>query len=312
MMRRFALVLVLVMAVLPALVPAQEPPKPAVVKSVPQYLQDTSATVRSLRGSGSGTFKVTKDGGVWILTCAHVVEGNRTQREAIVGGAKKTIVEFVDMQILITRIKDGRKVGETILDAEVVRYSDAENGHDLALLRIRDDDYKPKASLKFYLDKELPPIGVELYHCGSLLGNFGAQSITFGIMSQHGRILFGQPFDQAQCTAFPGSSGGAVVMKEDGRYVGMVVRGAGEGFNLIVPVRRIVHWSKQTGIDFILDDTKPVPSMDDLRKVPIDDTDAVRKDANKTDRSFPCLFSWDRPSNLLEVEQIEHMPRLLP
>ena len=38
-------------------------------------------------------------------------------------------------------------------------------------------------------------------------------------------------FDQTTCVAFPGSSGGGVFLKrDDPRYVGMLVRGAGEGF----------------------------------------------------------------------------------
>ena len=62
-------------------------------------------------------------------------------------------------------------------------------------------------------------------------------------MSQVGRVLDlgsggGTVFDQTTVTAFPGSSGGGVFLT-DGKYVGMLVRGAGETFNLIVPVRRM-------------------------------------------------------------------------
>ena len=68
--------------------------------------------------------------------------------------------------------------------------------------------------------------------------------MTSGIISQVGRIHGKVEFDQTTVTAFPGSSGGGVYL-QDGRYVGMIVRGAGEGFNLMVPVRRMVRWAEK-------------------------------------------------------------------
>ena len=77
--------------------------------------------------------------------------------------------------------------------------------------------------------------------------------MTRGIVSQVGRVLSlgtgdGTVFDQTTVTAFPGSSGGGVFLSERsgdkaGQYMGMLVRGAGETFNLIVPVRRMRSWA---------------------------------------------------------------------
>jgi hypothetical protein len=95
-------------------------------------------------------------------------------------------------------------------------------------------------------------------------------------MSQVGRVLQlgsgdGTVFDQTTCAAFPGSSGGGVFLagdkKEDVKYVGMLVRGAGETFNLIVPVRRMQEWSRERGIEWALDPSVATPCLDDIKKI---------------------------------------------
>ena len=151
--------------------------------------------------------------------------------------------------------------------AEVVRYSKDE---DLALLRLRKTDFV-KSSVDFYLEDKIPPLGTDLLHVGSLLGQVGSNSMTTGIMSQHGRIIDKKVFDQTTVNAFPGSSGGGVFLK-DGRMMGMLVRGAGETFNLIVPARRIRAWAKKADIEWAIDDKVELPSEEDLKKIPIEDS----------------------------------------
>jgi hypothetical protein len=257
-----------------ATVVAVDPPKyaaPATKREVPQYLQDVSVTIRSLRGEGSGAFKVTKDGQVWIWTCGHVVEGNRKNRTVIDGkGGQRTVTEFDDLRVIMQEVEDGETTADHGFKAEVIRYSDSEHGEDLALLRLRSKRFKPANSSVFWLDKKIPVLGTDLYHCGSLLGQFGSNSLTHGVMSQHGRMLNGKVYDQVQCTSFPGSSGGIICEMDTGKYVGMVVRGAGEGFTLIVPVRRMIKWAKTVGVDFALDDSIPVPDDVKLKSVGIE------------------------------------------
>jgi S1-C subfamily serine protease len=109
-----------------------------------------------------------------------------------------------------------------------------------------------------------------------LLGQFGSNSLTTGVVSQIGRVLDlganGVIFDQTTVTAFPGSSGGGVFLKSDGRYVGMLVRGAGEQFNLTVPVRRLRDWAKSSKIEWAIDPSLPMPSAEELKKLPIEDS----------------------------------------
>jgi S1-C subfamily serine protease len=264
---------------------------PAAAENVPQYLQDISVTIRADRSEGSGV-AFFRDGQTFIWTAAHVVDGLRTTRMVIdpKTGSPRTVVEFKDAKIIKTLIDNGRTVGRIEMDAEIIRYSDSNHGEDLALLRVRKRDFI-KTSSSFYLDDKIPPLGTRLFHVGSLLGQQGSNSMTTGIMSQHGRLIGKTVYDQTTVTAFPGSSGGGVYL-EDGRYVGMLVRGAGEGFNLIVPVRRMRSWAKKAGVQWALDHDAKMPSQEELDKMPIEDVGKsfVRPGGGKaTDaaKSFP-------------------------
>jgi hypothetical protein len=249
---------------------------------VPQYLQDISVTIRADRSEGSGV--ITNVGGInYVWTAAHVVAGLRHTHSAIVDGTSKTLVEFDDAEVVKELIEDGRMVGQMRFFAEVIRYSDSEFGEDLALLRVRKKDLT-KTRVLFYLDEKIPSLGTELYHVGSLLGQMGSNSMTRGIMSQHGRVLYGVVYDQTTCAAFPGSSGGGVFLR-DGRYVGMIVRGAGETFNLCVPVRRMHGYAKKVGVDFTLDPSIKVPTNDELKKYPIEDVSTYQSRQDRVGNS---------------------------
>lgn len=258
---------------------------------IPQHLQDVSVTIRSdgggQSGEGSGVIFTRKNKAGeninFIWTAGHVVDNLKSTREVVVGGVKKTIVEFKDAKIVKEIKEDGRTIGRLELDAEVVKYSDAETGHDLALLRLRKKNFI-QDTVVFYLNPKLPELGTDLVHVGSLLGFAGANSMTAGIYSQHGRVL---PylnkfiFDQTTVTAFPGSSGGGVFLKGDAQYVGMLVRGAGETFNLIVPVRRMKDYCEKNKIMWALDASLPMPEDDELKKIAVED-EPKEKTENKS------------------------------
>jgi len=117
----------------------------------------------------------------------------------------------------------------------------------------------------------------------------GANSMTDGIYSQHGRLIKSlnkYVFDQTTCTAFPGSSGGGVYLKSDARYIGMLVRGAGEGFNLIVPVRRMRDYCEKHEIMWALDPKLEMPSEDDIKKISIENEPKdEREDSDETKKA---------------------------
>jgi S1-C subfamily serine protease len=251
---------------------------------IPQYLQDLSVTIHAGRSQGSGVIK-TRDGVNYILTAGHVVEGLRHTRSIIdpKTGGSRTKIEFEDAKIVKEIYDDdGRSVGRVIMDAEVLRYSDADNGEDLALLRLRKKNFV-KSSVNFD-SKGIVPVGTDLLHVGSLLGQLGSNSLTTGVVSQQGRVLRGVVYDQSTCAAFPGSSGGGIYRKADGAYVGMIVRGAGETFNLYVPMRRMRTWAERQGIQFVFDDAVAVPTEKVLRSSPIED---VAGEDRKDQKSNP-------------------------
>jgi len=263
-------------------------------RDVADHLQDISVTIRSendyQKSEGSGVL-ITRDIGgekvTFVWTCGHVVDNLRNVRSIIEDGNPKKIVEFNDVQIIKELVEGGRRVGEIKMDATVIKYSDPDDGEDLALLMVRARDYG-KASAKFYLSKDEPiiPIGTQLFHVGSLLGQMGANSMTSGIISQVGRIHGKVEFDQTTVTAFPGSSGGGVYL-QSGEYVGMIVRGAGEGFNLMVPVRRIERWAKKHDIMWALDPSLKSPSIEDIKLLPIESIS--RKGEDKPDTKKKML-----------------------
>lgn len=272
---------------------------------VADHLQDISVTIRAendyQKSEGSGiliTRKIGDEQVTFVWTCGHVVDNLRNVRTIIVEGASVKVIEFDDVQIIKELIEGGRRVGEIKMDATVIKYSDADDGEDLALLMVCAKDYG-KASTKFYLDKEEPiiPIGTQLFHVGSLLGQMGANSMTSGIISQVGRIHGKVEFDQTTVTAFPGSSGGGVYL-QDGRYVGMIVRGAGEGFNLMVPVRRMKRWATRHDIMWALDPSLTPPSLDDIKKLPVEST---KKKKGKKDEGGEEKSSSRRKSSKSEL-----------
>ena len=182
-------------------------------------------------------------------------------------GQERTLVEFDDAKSVKTLIENGRTIGRLEVFSQVVRVSKEE---DLALLRIRQNNFT-KESVEFYLEEKLPPVGSQLIHVGSILGEkLGGNSLTTGIMSQHGRLLDGHEFDQTTVTADHGSSGGGVY-SSSGKLVGMVLQGTGQSMNFIAPSRRIIKWAKEANVEWAVDDRVALPSDTELKKLPIED-----------------------------------------
>ena len=110
-----------------------------------EHLQNVSVTIRSegtfSNGEGSGVIFTRKDSGGnlvnFVWTAAHVIDNLRSERKVLVNGTPRTIVEFKDPIIIKEIRQNGRTVGRLQMDAEVLKYSESEQGHDLALLRIR-------------------------------------------------------------------------------------------------------------------------------------------------------------------------------
>lgn len=281
------------------------------------HLQNVSVTVHTNTGSGSGVvitrdvkLKATDKDTVkvnFVWTAGHVVDSLRSIRTIVdpKTGTEKKVIEYAPAFLVKELVENGRKVGEIRVEARVVKYSDAETNEDLALLMILRKNFITDNTEFFLEGEKTPTIGDKLIHVGSLLGQGGANSMTTGIISQVGRTinLAGGNvvvFDQTTCPAFPGSSGGGVFFDEDskdqkkgGKYVGMLVRGAGETFNLIVPVRRMHSFAEKHNILWALDSSVPVPALDELSNMSVDDAGiAVGGKVNANDsmnKEFPTF-----------------------
>jgi len=277
-------------------------------KEVSDHLQGISVTIKSegrySRSEGSGVLVVREIEGkkvTFVWTAAHVIDNLRSVREIVdESGNTRKVVEFKDPEIVKELVEDGRRVGEIKMAAKVIKYSDYTHGHDLALLMVRAKDYGREGA-KFYLDAKEPiiAIGTPLYHVGSLMGQFGSNSMTSGILSQVGRIHGKVEFDQTTVTAFPGSSGGGVYL-QDGRYMGMLVRGAGENFNLMVPVRRMKKWAQDNSILWAIDPKVKVPKLDHIDDLPIEGKGEIEKKEKKGkeaefSKRYPFLINIQTP-----------------
>lgn len=293
---------------IPLLLLALAIPAFAADQSIPDYLQNISVTIKADDAQGSGTIvtrKIGDDTVTFIWTAAHVVDNLRTARRVITAdGGTRTLIEFRDAQIVQERQQEGRRVGEVKYDCKIIKYSDADYGEDLCLMMVRcKNAYPTGVSAKFITDKKyVPAIGVQLSHCGSLLGQFGANSYTEGVLSQVGRTLpmagaNVKVFDQVTTVAFPGSSGGGMYLKDTGEYVGMLTQGVMklQGFNFIVPVRRIHEWAADAKIEWAIDPSVPMPSLEEIEKMPVEDAGVLPHglpESSQMKFDFDSALNW--------------------
>jgi hypothetical protein len=79
-------------------------------------------------------------------------------------------------------------------------------------------------------------------------------------------------FDQTDCAALGGSSGGLVARKADGVWLGMITLGlsGGDNFHWMVPARSVHDWAKEAKLEWLLDPSKPRPTEEDIGKVPLE------------------------------------------
>lgn len=211
---------------------------PKDVRAVRKHLRDSTAFIR-VPGSYTGTGSLVKRGDVtYVLTAQHVV-----------GDSK--LVKVVEVLF-----ENDERVGEVAYLADVLH---AHAGHDVAVLRVRKRGYG-KASLVFYAGARSPPVDTEVLHCGNFHGELYS-IVRAGHIDKVGFTLAAMPraFDLADFTSFVGSSGGPVVLKSNGQYVGMLVRGPGETASLYTPIRRLRTWARENDFAWLFDYEVAVP-----------------------------------------------------
>ena len=87
------------------------------------------------------------------------------------------------------------------------------------------------------------------------------------------------------------------------QYVGMVTRGSGETFNLIVPTRRMMQFTKTNKIDWALDPKAALPTMDELEKIPVE---GMMKPAEKKPDILPSPTAPVAPHAKAEFKFLIH------
>lgn len=239
------------------------------VDPIYEKLQGPSVLVNVGDGCGTGVIVTRQVGEVtrsWVWTAGHVVQGLRQPDGT-----------FKNPLIIHEAREKGKLTGKQEVEAKVVAYSDPDAGEDLALLEVLEDNFRPiDVGASFDLSGDILPVGTELIHVGCTLGLYN--SVSTGIISQTDRDLLqtGRMFDQTSCMCYPGSSGGGIYLR-DGRYIGMLVRGAGAGINFIVPMRRIIPWAEKMKIKWALDPTIPLPTAEERKSLPLTDGTEARQ-----------------------------------
>ena len=132
-MKKYIIALIAGFALITPVVAADEKAKKA--PSTADHLQNVSVTIRSeggySTGDGSGVIFTRKDAKGnqvnFVWTAAHVIDNLRSTRKVVVNGVSKTLVEFKDPMVVKEIRQNGRTVGRLQMDAEVLKYSDADD-----------------------------------------------------------------------------------------------------------------------------------------------------------------------------------------
>lgn len=240
-----------------------------VAQTLPQDIQEFSVGIRAGTSEGSGviTNRTLKDGAqiTLCITAAHVVDGLKKSNNGN--------ITFDDAKIVQQLQENGRKVGEVLLDAQILRWSDPELEDDIAILQIRKNGVFSKVA-NFLVENRVLPVGTEVILCGSPAGvDLGFNSVTMGIISSTGRVLpNGKVFDQTDAGSTFGSSGCGVYEKSTGLYCGMLQRGIGNlgMMGYFAPQRRLLDWAKDEKFMWVFKaDSEDLPTLEELKELSV-------------------------------------------
>jgi len=247
-------------------------PNTKAAEPIPEYLQSISVKVVVGDGTGSGIAFTRKDADgksvTFIWTAAHIFTHHDADFFSVVISTNHPGVptQFADIQQVV--IKNGVEIGKKIKSAKLIKFSDDENGEDLAILKVTGEFFN-KNTATFDLSGNIPHVNEDLYSMGSPYGL--AQSFSRGYYEAIGRNLDGIIFDQSSCVIFSGSSGGGI-FSIDGKYEGMSNVMRASSINFVVPIRRIHQWAIREHIEWALDPNCSMPSEKELKKLSMYDT----------------------------------------
>jgi len=210
----------------------------------------------------------------FVWTAGHVVE-SAEKIETIVDpqtGESKVISSFDNVKVIKYIYNDEEKVGELIVFAEVIRYSDAVNGYDLALLKTKHKI--TKRGTEFF--EEVVNVGQEVYFIGSPMGPPGYNSYITGMVAANKRGVSGfnhntntpiVNLDQYNLAITGGASGGPVFDLKSNRLMGLVVRAGTSQPSIAwaVPSKVIIKFAKENDCEWAITNKVKVPDNFRLR-----------------------------------------------
>jgi hypothetical protein len=192
---------------------------------------------------GSGVL-FSRDGETFVWTASHLV--NLSMKD---NGTFESLV--------ITR-------GEQYAEAEVLRSSDSEITHDIALLRIVGGD-EITGDAKFYHQFNHIKLGQKVYLVATP-SHISLLNVLFtGHVSAIDRTLSGpvipnpRRVDLVDITHAVGCSGGPVFASDSGEIIGIQALSANNILSVITPTRYIYEWAKSNGCLWAFDRKIPLP-----------------------------------------------------
>ena len=236
----------------------------------PTTTASVTVTVGAIFGSGVCVIRGRE---IYVWTAAHVVEYAYDPDQNT----------FTTVTVSRNVVEHGCVVRTQWRLADVIKYS---GERDVALLRVRG--WLPVQSARFA--HGTPDSGTPVTHVGSMLGPSGAQSVTAGIISSHGRLIEGKDFVQSDAAVAPGSSGGGL-FDESGKCVGLVLRmHRYAGMTYGVSVDRIRQWARDNGVLWAIDEEVDVPSINEQQFMTVRDSDNAPQIGHAEDEEFPFLI----------------------
>lgn len=247
--------------------------------TVPDYLSSISVRVKTPIGSsGSGIAFTRKDAYgkdvtyVWTAghVCLHretipfVYIGPKIPMSKIRSVVPTEITYYTNLTVSQDVVINGKFAYTTNLSATLIKCSPDDEGNDLAVLRVNGKFFNNN-KVEFDLSGRIPKLGEPLY---AFAFPYGEPMFTTGMFSYVGRVYDDYVYDQSSLIVYPGSSGGGV-FNENQKCVGLVMRMRGAGLNYIAPIRRMQEWAKEEGIEWALNSSKPMPSAEELKKIPL-------------------------------------------
>lgn len=207
-----------------------------------RYLRHATVRIRAGMVEGSGVVVRQEGNNTFILTLGYVVE-------EVVSKTGEKVTGFVPAQIIFCQ-----EDGDDRRDAMMLRYTGG--SEEPALLRT---SYGKCVRPITWSDGVIDVLHV---NTGSIAPGTTAGRIP--IRRKLGGIVV---YDTYQEMGVVGSGGGGVFRKEDGTCLGLLSRGGG-GITLAIPTDTIVQWAKDQGVAWAIDHTIPVPSEEELKKLP--------------------------------------------